>query len=121
MPYGELLPYLFDLHATNFYLEYAGEKNKRAVLEAIKKSLKPGQRVFIGVTNVLDPRVETPEEVCDLILEAAKVIPPDQLGTCDDCGFSPFADDVSTARETAFAKIKARIQGTALAEKKLGK
>ena len=121
VPYEELLPYLFDLHATNFYLEYAGEKNKRAVLEAIKKSLKPGQRVFLGVTNVLDPRVETPEEVCDLILEAAKVIPADQLGTCDDCGFSPFADDVSTARETAFAKIKARIQGTALAEKKLGK
>jgi 5-methyltetrahydropteroyltriglutamate--homocysteine methyltransferase len=121
VPYEELLPYLFDLHATNFYLEYAGEKNKRGVLEAIKKSLKPGQRVFLGVTNVLDPRVETPEEVCDLILEAAKVIPADQLGTCDDCGFSPFADDVSTARETAFAKIKARIQGTALAEKKLGK
>lgn len=121
VPYEELLPYLFDLHATNFYLEYAGEKNKRPVLEAIKKSLKPGQRVFLGVTNVLDPRVETPEEVCDLILEAAKVIPADQLGTCDDCGFSPFADDVSTARETAFAKIKARIQGTALAEKKLGK
>jgi len=121
VPYEELLPYLFDLHATNFYLEYAGEKNKRAVLEAIKKSLKPGQRVFLGVTNVLDPRVETPEEVCDLIVEAAKVIPADQLGTCDDCGFSPFADDVSTARETAFAKIKARIQGTALAEKKLGK
>ena len=121
VPYGDLLPYLFELHATNFYLEYAGEKNKRAVLEAIKKSLKPGQRVFIGVTNVLDPRVETPEEICDLILEAAKVIPADQLGTCDDCGFSPFADDVSTARETAFAKIKARIQGTALAEKKLGK
>ncbi|HEY5749444.1 MAG TPA: cobalamin-independent methionine synthase II family protein [Chryseolinea sp.] len=121
VPYSELLPYLFELHATNFYLEYAGEKNKQAVLEAIKKSLKPGQRVFIGVTNVLDPRVETPEEVCNLILEAAKVIPADQLGTCDDCGFSPFADDVSTARETAFAKIKARIDGTALAEKKLGK
>lgn len=121
VPYDELLPHLFELHATNFYLEYAGEKNKRAVLEAIRKSLKPGQRVFIGVTNVLDPRIETPEEVCDLILEAAKVIPADQLGTCDDCGFSPFADDVSTARETAFAKIKARVQGTALAEKKLGK
>jgi 5-methyltetrahydropteroyltriglutamate--homocysteine methyltransferase len=121
VPYSDLLPSLFELHATNFYLEYAGEKDKRVVLEAIKKSLKPGQRVFIGVTNVLDPRVETPEEVCALILEAAKVIPVDQLGTCDDCGFSPFADDVSTARETAFAKIKARIQGTALAEKKLGK
>lgn len=121
IPYAELLPYLFGLHATNFYLEYAGEKNKPAVLKAIKESLKPGQRVFIGVINVLDPRVETPEEIRDLILDAAEIIPIDQLGTCDDCGFSPFADDISTARETAFAKIKARIQGTALAEKKLEK
>lgn len=120
IPYVELLPLLFELHAGNFYLEYAAESNKPAVLQAIKKSIKPGQRVFLGVTNVLDPRVETPEEVCNLILDAAKVIPVAQLGTCDDCGFSPFADDDSTAREIAFAKIKARIAGTRLAEQKLG-
>lgn len=118
--YTDLLPYLFGLHAGNFYLEFAAEKNKSDVLKAIKESAQPGQRIFIGVTNVLDPRVETPEEISDLILEAAEVIPVDQLGTTDDCGFSPFADDVSTARETAFAKIKARVQGTAIAEKKLG-
>jgi 5-methyltetrahydropteroyltriglutamate--homocysteine methyltransferase len=116
-----LLPYFFELHAGNFYLEYAAEKNKSAVLNAIKESAKPGQRIFIGVTNVLDPRVETPEEIRDVILEAAEIIPIDRLGTTDDCGFSPFADDVSTARKTAFEKITARILGTALAEKKLGK
>lgn len=119
--YTELLPYLFSLHAGNFYLEYAAEKNKPAVLKAIKESAKPGQRIFIGVTNVLDSRIETPEEIRDLILEAAEVIPVERLGTTDDCGFSPFADDISTARDTAFSKIKARIQGTALAEKKLSK
>jgi 5-methyltetrahydropteroyltriglutamate--homocysteine methyltransferase len=54
-----------------------------------------------------------------MILEAAEVIPVSQLGTTDDCGFSPFADDTSTSRETAFEKIKARLSGTALAEKKL--
>jgi len=43
-----------------------------------------------------------------------------QLGTTDDCGFSPFADDTSTARETAFAKIRARVLGTALAADALG-
>jgi 5-methyltetrahydropteroyltriglutamate--homocysteine methyltransferase len=43
-----------------------------------------------------------------------------QLGTTDDCGFSPFADDVSTARGTAFKKIQARVQGTELAARKLG-
>jgi len=46
--------------------------------------------------------------------------PPDQLGTTDDCGFAPFADDVSTARETAFAKIQARVEGTRLAEREMG-
>ncbi|MEK6780754.1 MAG: cobalamin-independent methionine synthase II family protein [Bacteroidota bacterium] len=121
VPYTELLPYLFELRAGNFYLEYAAEKDKLSVLNTIKASAKPGQRIFIGVTNVLDPRVETAEEIRDLILEAAEVISVDRLGTTDDCGFSPFADDISTARETAFAKIKARIQGTALAEKKLKK
>ncbi|GAB3988771.1 cobalamin-independent methionine synthase II family protein [Spirosoma daeguense] len=117
--YSELLPYLFDLNAGNFYLEFAAEKNKANVLSAIKKNLKPSQRVFLGVTNVLDPRIETPQEISELILEAAQILPVNQLGTTDDCGFSPFADDVSTAREIAFAKIRARIEGTALADKKL--
>ncbi|MDP9160196.1 MAG: 5-methyltetrahydropteroyltriglutamate--homocysteine methyltransferase, partial [Acidobacteriota bacterium] len=44
----------------------------------------------------------------------------DQLGTTDDCGFSPFSDDRSTTRETAFAKIRARVEGTHLAERVLG-
>jgi 5-methyltetrahydropteroyltriglutamate--homocysteine methyltransferase len=64
--------------------------------------------------------VESPEEVRDRILEAAKFIPPRQLGSTDDCGFSPFGDDTSTSRETAFAKIRARVAGTALAARKLG-
>ncbi|GAB4028654.1 cobalamin-independent methionine synthase II family protein [Spirosoma gilvum] len=117
--YDDLLPSLFDLKAGNFYLEYAAEKNKPGVLAAIKANLKPNQRVFLGVTNVLDPRVETAEEIRNLILEAAQVIPVSQLGTTDDCGFSPFADDVSTAREIAFAKIKARVDGTRLAQQEL--
>ena len=68
----------------------------------------------------IDPRVETPEEVRDRVLEAARYIPPEQLGTTDDCGFSPFCDDTSTTRDTAFAKIRARVLGTALAAETLG-
>ena len=54
------------------------------------------------------------------MLEAAEYIPPDQLGTTDDCGFSPFSDDTSTSRDTAFAKIRARVEGTRLASRVLG-
>jgi 5-methyltetrahydropteroyltriglutamate--homocysteine methyltransferase len=50
------------------------------------------------------------------VLEAAKYIPLEQLGTTDDCGFAPFSDDTSTTRQTAFAKIRARVEGTRLAE-----
>ncbi|MET7257603.1 cobalamin-independent methionine synthase II family protein [Dyadobacter fermentans] len=119
VPYQDLLPLFFQLNAGNFYLEYAGEKDKISVLESIRHNIRPGQRVFLGVTDVLNPRIETPEEIRDLLLQAAEYIPLNQLGSTDDCGFSPFADDVSTAREIAFEKIRARVEGTKLAEAKL--
>lgn len=121
IPYSELLPLLLELQVTNFYLEYAGEKDKRSVLETLKENLRPGQRVFLGVTDVLNPRIETPEEIRDLILEAIEYIPLSQLGTTDDCGFSPFADDTSTSRDIAFEKIRSRVEGTRLAAESLGK
>lgn len=74
--------------------------------------MKEGQRVFVGVVAPIDPRVESPEEVRDRVLEAADYIPLVQLGTTDDCGFAPFSDDASTSRDTAFAKIRARVEGT---------
>jgi len=82
--------------------------------------MKSDQRVFVGVVAPIDPRIETPEEVRDRVLEAVKYIPVEQLGTTDDCGFSPFSDDTSTSRETAFAKIRARVSGTALSAKEIG-
>jgi methionine synthase II (cobalamin-independent) len=96
--------------------ELAGEPDRTHVLKIIRKYLKPGQRIFIGVVSPIDPRVERPEEIRDRILEAARYIPVEQLGTTDDCGFSPFCDDTSTTREKAFAKIRSRVEGTALAE-----
>jgi len=118
--YAELLPSLFELNAGNFYVSLAGERDRVRVLKVIQANLKPDQRVFVGVIATIDPRIETPEEVRDRVLEAAQFIPPAQLGTTDDCGFAPFSDDVSTSRETAFAKIRARVAGTALAAEILG-
>ena len=117
--YAGLLPMLFDLNVGSFYLQLASEHDRPKVLQIIKEHLKPNQTAFIGVIDVLNPIIESKEEVRDRVLEAAKFIPLNQLGTTDDCGFSPFCDDVSTTRETAFAKIKARIEGTKLAEEQL--
>jgi 5-methyltetrahydropteroyltriglutamate--homocysteine methyltransferase len=118
--YAELVPNLLQLNAGNFYVALAGEPDRKRVLELIKKHLRPDQRIFVGVVAPIDPRIETAEEVCERVLEAAEVIPLDQLGTTDDCGYAPFCDDTSTSRDTAFAKIEARVRGTALASQHLG-
>jgi 5-methyltetrahydropteroyltriglutamate--homocysteine methyltransferase len=118
--YAELLPSLFELKAGNFYIAMAGERDRRHALKIIRKYRKPNQRVFVGVTAPVDPHIETPEEVRDHVLEACEYIPVEHLGTTDDCGFSPFSDDTSTSRDTAFAKIRARVLGTKLAEKLIG-
>jgi 5-methyltetrahydropteroyltriglutamate--homocysteine methyltransferase len=117
--YGQLLPSLFELKVGNFYIQLASEKDRRRVLGIIKQHAKPDQKIFVGVIDPINPRVETPDEVRDRVLEAAEFIPLAQLGTTDDCGFAPFGDDTSTARDTAFAKISARVAGTKLAAQRL--
>ena len=117
--YADLLPTLFELRAGAFYVQLASEPDRPRVLELIAEHRRPEQRVFVGVIDPLDPEVETPEQVRDRVLEAAEHLPLDRLGTTDDCGFAPFADDTSTARDVAFEKIRARVTGTALAARVL--
>ena len=118
--YGALFPSLFRMNVSNFYVQLASEADREAVLRLLGGYATGSRRIFVGVTDPLDPRVETAEEVRDRVLEAARFITPSHLGTTDDCGFSPFGDDDSTSRDTAFAKIQARIRGTELASSVLG-
>jgi 5-methyltetrahydropteroyltriglutamate--homocysteine methyltransferase len=113
--YSKLLPMLFELNVGFYCVALAGEQDRVGVLKLIRQYLKPGRQVFVGVVAPIDPRVDTAEEVRDRVIEASQYIPIEQLGTTDDCGFAPFSDDTSTTRETAFAKIEARVRGTALA------
>jgi 5-methyltetrahydropteroyltriglutamate--homocysteine methyltransferase len=113
--YAEFLPLLFQLNVGYFCIALAGEKDRVRVLEIIRRHMRPDQQIFVGVVSTIDPRIDTPAEVRDRVIEAARYIPVEQLGTTDDCGFAPFSDDTSTSRDTAFAKIRARVEGTALA------
>jgi len=118
--YRELIPMLMDLNVGNFYMQMASEADPDTALATIAENLKTDQRIFIGVIDVLDNQIESPEQVKARILQAAKHISAEQLGTTDDCGFSPFGDDVAQARDIAFSKIAARVEGTALASQVLG-
>src|SRR5216684_2303705 len=84
--YADLLPTLFTLKAGNFYIQLASEKNRERVLRIIRDHARGDHRIFVGVIDPINPRVETPEEVRDRVLEAAEYIPPSRLGSTDDCG-----------------------------------
>jgi 5-methyltetrahydropteroyltriglutamate--homocysteine methyltransferase len=118
--YATLLPKLFELNVGNFCVALAGEPDRIRVLKIIRGAMKPGQRVFIGVVSPNDPRVDRPEEVRDRVMEAAEYVPIEQLGTCDDCGYAPFFDETSNSRDTTFAKIQARVEGTEMASRLIG-
>lgn len=130
--YHELLPSMFQINAGYFLIQLASEKDKEKVYREIGQTIRRDangvkQVAFIGVVNPLDPRVETPEEIRDALVMAAKYIPKDQLGATDDCGFSPFSIDVKPkhgspdfARDIAFRKIANRIRGVEMASRELG-
>ena len=117
--YAELLPALCRLDVGSFYMQLASEADPEPALRILGERAG-SRRIFVGVTDPIDPRIETANEVRDRVLQAARFIDPAHLGTTDDCGFSPFGDDSSTSRDTAFAKIAARVEGTAMASAILG-
>lgn len=131
VPYHQLLPSLFKINAGYFLIQLASERDRETVYREIGKTLRRDahgipQMAYIGVINPLNPRVETVREVCDALIKAADYIPKEQLGSTDDCGFSPFSIDEKPnfgspdfARELAFQKIKNRVAGTRMAAEKL--
>src|SRR5262245_52101563 len=79
--YAALLPGLFSLNAGTFYIQLASEPDRPRVLRAIAEHARPGQRIFVGVIDPIDPHIETAEQVRDRVLEAAAHLEPDRLGT----------------------------------------
>ena len=118
--YTSLIPQFMSLNVGSFFMQMASEADPTPALAAIAEHLGDEQQVFIGVIDTCNESVESAQQVCDRVMAAAEHIPVSQLGTTDDCGFSPFSDDVATSRDTAFAKITARVEGTQMAAEKLG-
>ncbi|MEP6955159.1 MAG: hypothetical protein ABI950_13960 [Solirubrobacteraceae bacterium] len=132
VPYEKLLNHMFDLNAGYFLIQCASEEDKEKVYKLVGDNVRADadgvkQVAFIGVINPLSPEVETPEEVRDRLVTAAKFIPTDQLGATDDCGFSPFSRDLKPqhgspdfARDVAMEKISNRVKGASMASEELG-
>jgi len=132
VPYNNLLPEMFSINAGYFLIQCASERDKDPVYESIGRYLRDDadgvtQMAYIGVINPGNPRVESAQEVAEALVRASNFIPKEQLGSTDDCGFSPFSIDEKPnhgspdyARDVAFRKIASRVEGTRMAADKLG-
>ncbi len=70
VPYNDLLPSMFKINAGYFLIQLASERDKDPVYESIGKNSREdangvAQMCYIGVINPQNPRVESPQEVCE--------------------------------------------------------
>ncbi len=103
------LPQLADTIAQQISIESAQPKIDLGVL----KELAP-KKVMLGVIDLNDPEIETPQKVAERIRAGLKYIGPDKLLAAPDCGMKYLP------RATAFGKLKALVEGAALVRRELG-
>jgi 5-methyltetrahydropteroyltriglutamate--homocysteine methyltransferase len=73
----------------------------------------PSKTIMVGVLNLADETIETPELVAQRLRAALAVIPADRLVAAPDCGMKYLP------REIAFAKLKAMVDGARIVRKEL--
>jgi 5-methyltetrahydropteroyltriglutamate--homocysteine methyltransferase len=81
--------------------------NSRVPLKLL--SLLEGKDLLVGVIDVATDKVETREQVAQVIGEVIKVVPKEKVIACTNCGMAPMRRDI------AEAKLKALGSGAALA------
>jgi len=74
--------------------------------------LLEGKDVMVGVIDVANPAIETPEEIADTIGRALQFVPKNRLIACTNCGLAPMS------RAVAEAKLKALAEGAKLARQR---
>jgi 5-methyltetrahydropteroyltriglutamate--homocysteine methyltransferase len=76
--------------------------------------LLAGKDVMVGVIDVANDAIETPEEVADTIGTALQFVPRERLFPCSNCGLAPMD------REVALRKLQALARGAELARRRYG-
>jgi 5-methyltetrahydropteroyltriglutamate--homocysteine methyltransferase len=106
-------PFLNELDgalAQQIVIESMQQKVDLAILDGL-----PHKTIVLGVIDLDDASpVESPEEVAQQIRNALRHVPPERLMLAPDCGMKYLP------RETAFAKLRALVEGTKIVRRELG-
>jgi 5-methyltetrahydropteroyltriglutamate--homocysteine methyltransferase len=103
------LPELEASKAAQVSIEAAQPKLDLKILEKL-----PSKTIILGVIDLADPNVETPEVVAARIRKALPHVPPERLVIAPDCGMKYLP------REVAFGKMRAMVEGAAIVRGEAG-
>ncbi len=104
--------FLQELEAANVQqvsIEAAQPKLDLAVLRDL-----PGKTIILGVIDLADMAVETPQTVAERIRRAFAYVAPERIVVAPDCGMKYLP------RAVAFGKMKAMVDGAAIVRRELG-
>ena len=103
-----------------FLTELEGSKIDQVSIETAEPKLDlavlkdlPSKTIIIGVLNLGDMTIETPETVAGRIRNALKYVSPGRLVIAPDCGMKYLP------RAVAFGKMRAMVEGTSIVRKEL--
>ena len=102
------LPELADTPLKQISIETAQSKLDTSVLAKL-----PGKTIILGVIDLTDMNVETPETVAERIRRALPHVPAEKIIVAPDCGMKYLPRDV------AFGKMKAMVDGAAIVRREL--
>lgn len=72
------------------------------------------KKILVGAIDVGTKKIETPEQVANILREATKYAEPRNILGCTNCGLVTFS------KQVANAKMKALADGTKILNKELG-
>ena len=103
------LPELEQSAARQVSIETAQPNLDCAVLAGL-----PSKTIILGVLDLADETVETPQTVAQRIRRALPHVPAERLVIAPDCGLKYLS------REVAFGKMRAMVEGAAIVRRELG-
>ncbi|SLN62814.1 2-hydroxypropyl-CoM lyase [Roseivivax jejudonensis] len=103
------LPQMAGCSCDQISIETAQSNLDTSVLEHLRS-----KTIILGVLDLSDPEVETPQVIADRIRRALPHVDAEKVIVAPDCGLKYLP------RETAFGKIRAMAEGAALVRSELG-
>jgi len=108
--YAPLFPHILECPVDQFVLEFA---NREMAEIDLWQRFPSGKELAIGVVDVKNYYVETPEDVAERVRAALQYVSAEKLSLVPDCGFS------QTARWAAYGKLVAMVKGAEIVRREL--